>query len=243
MRLSNVTLAALLLVFIQCAYATESIEADKATAKEHRPIIRLSATAQTEVPNDLAAIQSFVEVGDVNAAVASGKVTQLLQSALAALGKENRGVSIRTSVNVNPVYSRDGKTNEWKARAVITLEGSDFAQLSKLGAKLGNGFSIQTIGYRLSDSTRIAEQSKLSLKAIELFRAQASQVAEAFGYKKYDLVNIDVNSNAAFSGSPTYRLEARSMAAMASSGAPPVPLESGDASLNAVVSGTIGLIQ
>jgi predicted secreted protein len=243
MRLSNYPLVTLLLVSIQCVYATEPTEADKLTTKEHRPIIRLSATAQSEVPNDLAAIQSFVEVGDANAAVASGKVTQLLQLALTSLGKENRGIVVRTSVSVNPLYHRDGKTNEWKARAVITLEGSDFAQLSKLGAKLGNGFAIQSIAYRLSDAARIAEQGKLSLQAIELFRAQANQVAEAFGYKKYDLVNIDVNSNAAFNGAPIYRLEARSMAAMASTATPPAPLESGEASINSVVSGTIGLVQ
>ncbi len=216
---------------------TGAAQAQTTPSTPPTPVLNLEATASSEVSADIATMQWFVEVADSDSAQASMKAAGALAEALNNIAKEPAVVSRRTQLNTFPAYNKDGKVNGWRARADVFIEGTDFANLSKAGGRLGNGFAIAQVSYRLSDAARSREEERLSGRAIADFRQKAQSAAHQFGFRAASVKEVTVRQGGA-SFAPAPRAF-RMMAAAAD--APPMPLEGGQATVNVTVTGSVYL--
>jgi predicted secreted protein len=134
-----------------------------------------------------------------------------------------------------PVYGKDQQVTAWRVRAELALESSDFKALSALAGKLGARLAIASMNYSLSAASRKAAEKRLIGEAIAAFRDKAQAAAQAFGYAKFRIRDVSVNSG----GSVQPRPLARAFSAMAGADAAPMPIEAGRATVTVAVSGSV----
>jgi predicted secreted protein len=123
-------------------------------------------------------------------------------------------------------------------RSEILLESRDPAALSMAVGALQSTLAIGSIQFLPAPETRRKAENEAALEAIAAFRAQASRIAATLK-KPYRIRQMSVNG----SGHGTQsRMLARGAVAMAADAAP-MPVEAGDSSLTATVSGKIELTE
>jgi predicted secreted protein len=125
----------------------------------------------------------------------------------------------------------------WRVRAELVLDSSDFKALSALTGRLGARLAVASVNYVLSTASRKAAEKKLMTEAIAAYRDKAQAAAQAFGYARFRIREVGVNTG----GIPMPRpLDARRFAAMAAAAEPAaVPIEAGRATVTVSVSGSV----
>ncbi|MFN7834260.1 MAG: SIMPL domain-containing protein [Burkholderiaceae bacterium] len=204
-----------------------------AGAHSKPPLLHLEANAQAEVATDLASVQWFCEVSDSSAAAASSRASALLTEALGKLDGATAVLQRRTGLKTYTNNYSNGKIAGWRARAEITLEGTDFVELSKAGQRIAGPFAIGNIGYRLSDTARKREEARLTAEAVSEFRDKAAQAARFFGFSGYELAEVQVSQSQA------PELPQRMMMVGAARADTPAPLEGGLQTLQVSVRGAV----
>jgi predicted secreted protein len=224
-------------VLVGGAHAQEQSPASQgsvrlAGAHSKPPLVHLEANAQAEVATDLASVQWFCEVSDTSAAAASSRASMLLTETLNKLDGAPAVLQRRTALNTYPNYS-NGKIAGWRARAEITLDGTDFAELSKAGQRVAGQFAIGHIGYRLSDTARRREEARLTAEAIAEFRDRAAQAARLFGFSSYEIAEVHLSQ----SQPPAFAPRMMKLGAVRADA--PMPLEGGLQTLQVSVRGAV----
>ena len=205
----------------------------------HEPTITLEHTQQQEVANDIASVSLFFETKDKDAGLASQKATVALNNALAKLKSETGVQEKRSSIQTYSDFGADGKVSGWRARVELTLDGSDFADLSKAASKTAPDFAFASISYRLSTETRQKEEQRLMSKAIQAFREKAQTISTAFGFSGYQLADVAVKTSSDLGSGPRFRAEPMMMASAMSSDPATAGLEGGKARVTVSVTGAI----
>jgi predicted secreted protein len=201
-------------------------------------LINLDASATTDVSNDeLITHLQVIEDGRDPAKLTSlvNKKTGLVLDAL-----ENfKAISAKTSnYNTRPLY-HEGEISSWQVSQQLTLETSDFEQMSQFIAEINSLANIQSMQFRVSRQQ--AEQVKQALlkEAIGKFKNKAKLVADQFDSPKYQLVSLSVDGNHI---SPMPVMErATMMAADASGKGVPAALSAGSNEVTVQVRGTVQL--
>jgi predicted secreted protein len=200
--------------------------------------LSLSASASTEVTNDVLVITFSTQREAHEASTVQTQLTQALNAALTEARKAAQPgqVDISTgSFSVQPRYAPKGEAMKWQGTAELRAEGKDFDALTRLVGRIQT-LSVAHVGYRLSREARDKAQAEVSAQAIARFRGQAETHAKAFGFSAVTLRAVEVSTGEAFvPPMPRFRVASAEMAAAA----PPLPVEAGTSSVTATVSGSV----
>ena len=198
------------------------------------PTVSLEANASSKVPNDemvvtVGAVSSGKDVGALNEAVLA-MLNNAVKKAKAVPGVKTQLANVQTQ----PDW-RDGRQVGWQVSGEVILTSQDMPALANLSGNLGQQMQIRSVGFQLSDAKRRAEETRLLKDAAANFRARAQATAQAFGYAKYEITELGVNSGSQFPPPRPMMMEKSAMAASAS----PVPAEGGNSDVTVTVTGRI----
>jgi len=209
-------------------------EASAPTANQ----LALSASASTEVTNDVLVIIFSTQREAADAATVQAQLTQALNAALAEARRAAQPGQVDISTgnfSVQPRYAPKGEPMKWQGVAELKAEGKDFDALTRLVGRI-QSLSVAQVGYRLSREARDKVQGEVSAQAIASFRSQAEAYARAFGFGAVTIRAVEVSTNES-SAPPMPRFRAAS-ADMAMAAAP-LPVAAGKSEVSAVVSGSV----
>lgn len=200
------------------------------------PYANLRAEAVREVARDTVRITLAAEVRDSEQSQVAANLSRSVDSVMKDLkGKE--GVKVYSgNFQVWPMSDRDGRVSDWRGRAEIILESTDFELASKLAGAVADRMPITNLDFSVAPEQRARYEAELLEEAATAFRARAQKLAKAFGYESYKIREITLGGSGA-----QYRPEARMMAMAAADAAPNVPLEGGTERISLSVEGTIFL--
>mgnify|MGYP001765269659 CR=1 FL=1 len=224
--------------FAAFGLACSSLVAQADTAPMVANQLTLSASASTEVTNDILVISFSTQREGTDPAVVQSQLTQAVNSALAEARKAAQPgqVDISTgSFSVQPRYTAKGESMKWQGVAELRAEGRDFDALTRLVGRIQT-LSVGNVSYKLSREARDKALEQVSTQAIARFRSQADAYAHAFGFGSVTLRAVEISTGEGFvPPGPRFRVAAADMAAAA----PPLPVEAGKSSVTATVSGSV----
>jgi predicted secreted protein len=200
--------------------------------------LSLSASASTEVTNDILVITFSTQREGVDPAAVQAQLTQAVNAALAEARRAAQPGQVDTSTgnfSVQPRFAPKGEPLKWQGVAELSAEGRDFDALTRLVGRIQT-LSVAHVGYRLSRETRDKLQAEVSAQAIARFRSQAEIYAKAFGFGGVTLRAVEVSTGEAHAP-PTPRFRMAAADALTSTAA--LPVEAGKSSVTATVSGLV----
>ena len=198
-------------------------------------VVSLSASGAVEVTQDLLAITLNATRDGADAAVVQSQLKTVLDAALAEARKAAQPgqMDVRTgNFSLFPRYDKANKISGWQGTAELVLEGRDFPRIAATGGKIPN-MTIANIGFGLSREQRAKVEGEAQTKAIEQFKAQATEIARN---SAFTLREVAVNSNDNQEMRP--RMMAMAKGASMSSDAP-IPVEAGKSTVVVNVSGSV----
>lgn len=197
------------------------------------PQASLQAQASTEVAHDTVQIVLAAELR----ASSQTDVAQALNARLDSVmqqAKEAAGVTASSgSYRIWPSTNQDGKIAEWRGRAEILLNSTDFMAASRLAASLGDRMPISGLSFSVSKGARAAAEGKLLGEAVAAFKDRAQALTKALGFAAYRYGTIDLGGNGQAAPMP------RMMMAKAADSMAAAPIEGGTETITVSVSGTI----
>lgn len=234
----RVWMALNLLVVMSCAHAQGDRTAALVNAAPAQ-ILHLSASAQTEVPQDWLVMSLSVQKEGLLAPWVQNQLNTVLAAALsvaAPLAQPER-LEVRTgSMNVSPRYGRDGKIHGWTGSAQLVLQGKDAEQITALAARLQD-LTVSQIDWMLSSDQQKEAEARIQAQAVERFRAKAQVLAQQFGFASYSLHEVRVTAQEASEGI----MPRMAVAQMDAPPASPVPTLAGKSRVVVNISGSIQL--
>jgi predicted secreted protein len=223
----------------QMANPSSSLASNALQAEPHQ-VLHLTASAQTEVPQDWLVMVLTVQKDGVQAASVQKQLHAVLGAALAVATPMAKPGAVEVStgeMNVSPRYGRDGKINAWAGFAQLILQGRDSVQIATLASRLPDSV-VSQMDWRLSQEQRVAAESRLQAEAVERFQSKAQSLTQQFGLTAYTLKEVRVNAQETAEGLVIPRM---AMAQMDAPSAAPVPTLAGKSRVVVNVSGSIQL--
>jgi predicted secreted protein len=203
-------------------------------------VLHLSASAQTEVPQDWLVMVLSVQREGMQAPAVQKQLNTVLAAALAGATPQNKpgSVEIKTGdMNVSPRYGRDGKINGWQGSAQLVLQGRDAIQIATLAGQLTD-WTVSQIDWRLSAVRKQESETRIQAEAVERFQGKAQSLTQQFGFARYTLKEVRVSAQETGEGIMPRRV---SMAPMDAPSAAPVPTLAGKSLVVVNISGSIQL--
>lgn len=159
-------------------------------------ILNFQAEATRQVSNDEMHAVLFLEKSHKQPAELSAQITQLMNQAL-NVAKKYPQVKVETgSQTTYPVYDNDStKLKEWRGRAEINIESTDFKAASQLVSELQQNFQTQSINFTVSDAQRKKVENELMTEASKNFQQRAQILSQAWNKSSYNLVSLNFNTN------------------------------------------------
>jgi predicted secreted protein len=194
--------------------------------------IHLSSTANTEVENDVLIAILYVQregsklpplVNDVNEHIAKA----VKQS------RQIPHIDVQTlSHQTDPIYDKQ-RLSGWRVRQSILLKSQDSESLGQLIGDLQPILAVESIQYTVSLNKMREVEDKLIAEAIDAFSQRAKLVTNQFGYSRYRLVDINIDTATAI-----HSMRTRG-AVMAMEVIAPPTIEAGKQEIQVTVNGTI----
>lgn len=231
MRKTFPTLAVLLLLgAAPCALAQ---------APDPSGLVRLSASARSEVANDQLSATLFVEQEHADAKTLMARVNELLSDAQSK-ARQFKDVEVRTSAfSTHPIYDNNGRAiRGWRARADLTLTGPLKGNIAQAVAALQDSMVVAHLSPGVSTLRREQVREELAVAAIRSFRERAGAYAQAFGAAGWELHEAAVDANLNSQPQPYPMAMKAGMRGVAESVAA-LPVEAGNSSVEVTVSGSI----
>lgn len=220
-----------------------SATAHAQTPLERRNVLSLNHAASQEVTQDLLAVTLQAFKDGPSAAEVQTSIKQLIETSLGEARRTAQpgAMDVRTGAfSLNPRYTTQGKVNGWQGQAQLVLEGTDMARIAQAVGRL-NDLNVTQVSYGLSRALRDKTETALTTQAIGGFRAKALDMAKAFGFAGFTLVEVSVQS-----GEPGFEGRMAPMmmkSAMAADAAPvALPVEPGKGLVTVTVSGQVVLM-
>jgi len=159
-------------------------------------LVNVQAEATRQISNDEMHAVLFIERSKKQPAELSALITQLMNQAIAT-AKKYPQVKVETGAQTTyPVYDNDSqKLKEWRGRAEIRLESTDFKAVSQLISELQQNFQTQSIEFTVSDTKRKKVENELMVEASKNFQQRAQMLSQAWNKTGYNLVNLNLNTN------------------------------------------------
>lgn len=162
-------------------------------------VLNIQADATRQVSNDEMHAVLFIEKSNKQPAELSYQINQLMNQAL-SLAKKYPQVKIETgSQTTYPVYDNDStKLKEWRGRAEVNIESTDFKAASQLVAELQQNFQTQSVNFTVSDAQRNKVENQLMIEASKNFQQRAQLLTQAWNKSGFNLVNLNLNTSSSY---------------------------------------------
>ncbi|KAB0652075.1 DUF541 domain-containing protein [Acinetobacter bohemicus] len=159
-------------------------------------LVNIQAEAARKVSNDEMHAVLYIEKSNKQPAELAVQITQLMNQAMAS-AKKYPQVKVETgSQTTYPIYDNDSrKLKEWRGRAEIQIESTDFKAASQLVSELQQSFQTQSINFSVSDAQRKKVENELMVEASKNFQQRALTLSQAWNKSGYNLVNLNLNTN------------------------------------------------
>ena len=159
-------------------------------------LVNIQAEAARKVSNDEMHAVLYIEKSNKQPAELAVQITQLMNQAIAS-AKKYPQVKVETgSQTTYPIYDNDSrKLKEWRGRAEIQIESTDFKAASQLVSELQQNFQTQSINFSVSDAQRKKVENELMIEASKNFQQRAQTLSQAWNKSGYNLVNLNLNTN------------------------------------------------
>lgn len=199
------------------------------------PRADLSVSASRPAVNDQLQAVVFTEASGATPAALAAKVNPLIASGL-RLAKAYPQVKAKSGTSQTfPVYGKNGRVDSWRLRSEIELESGDSTALAELLGKLQQTLMLETLQFQPSPEGRQRAEDGAIQDALTAFKARAALVAASLG-KPWRIRHIAINTNGERPVMPMMRSK------MLAAEAAPMPLEGGESTITATVSGQIDLV-
>lgn len=158
-------------------------------------VANVQAEASRDVSNDEMHAVLYIEKSNKQPAELSAQINQLMNQALAT-AKKYPNVKFTTGSQTSyPVYNPDNiKLKEWRGRAEVRLEGTDFKTTSQLINELQQNFQTQSIQFKVSEQQRKKVENELIVEASKNLQQRAQLLSQAWNKSGYNLVNLQINT-------------------------------------------------
>jgi predicted secreted protein len=207
-----------------------------AEEESHYNRVNLSVQSQKEAGNDTLVAVLYAQREGIDLEKLSNEVNKIIHQAITT-SKMNSVIKVQTlDYQTSPVYVKQQMTG-WRVRQSLQLESQDIDAISQLIGKLQASLAMQSISYKVSPSRREKVEAQLIAEAVASFQQRANQITQHLGYKKYQLVSMDVRT----SGTPVRPLSMRASPMLESTAAVPT-LEPGTRTITVNINGTIELV-
>ena len=159
-------------------------------------LVNIQAEAVRKVSNDEMHAVLYIEKSNKQPAELAVQITQLMNQAMAS-AKKYPQVKVETgSQTTYPIYDNDSrKLKEWRGRAEIQIESTDFKAASQLVSELQQNFQTQSINFSVSDAQHKKVENELMVEASKNFQQRALTLSQAWNKSGYNLVNLNLNTN------------------------------------------------
>ena len=159
-------------------------------------IVNVQAEAARQVSNDEMHAILYIEKSNKQPAELASQITQLMNQAM-MLAKKYPQVKVETgSQTTYPVYDNENrKLKEWRGRAEVQIESTDFKAASQLVSELQQNFQTESINFTVSDAQRKKVENELMIEASKNFQQRAQLLTQAWNKTSYNLVNLNLNTN------------------------------------------------
>lgn len=203
-------------------------------------IINIQAEASRQVANDEMRAILYIEKSNRQPADLANQINQLMNQAIAT-AKKYPAVKVETGAqSTYPIYDTDGrKLKEWRSRAEVYIESTDFKAASQLVSELQQNFQTQSIGFSVSENQRKKVENELMLEVSKSFQQRAQTLAQAWNKSGFQLVNLNMNTNN-YTIQPLMRATMAKME-MASDAVATQNVAGGDSKITVNANGTIQL--
>ncbi len=202
-------------------------------------VVQLSAEGQVEVAQDLLSMTLSTTKEGGDAPTVQSQLKTALDAALAEARKAAQPgqLDVRTgNFSLYPRYGKDGKIATWSGTVELVLDGRDFPRITGVAGRIGT-LTVSRIGFGLSREQRAKVEGEAQAQAIERFKAKAADLAKNFGFARYTLREVAVNTG---ESSPMPRPRMMAMEAKSfSADSAPVPVEAGKSTVTVNVSGSV----
>ncbi|UNT65335.1 SIMPL domain-containing protein [Acinetobacter towneri] len=201
-------------------------------------IVNVQAEATREVSNDQMHAVLYIEKSHKQPAELASQINQLMSQAIATARKYPQ-VKVETgSQTTYPIYDNDSrKLKEWRGRAEVRVQSTDFKAASQLVSELQQNFQTQSINFSVSDAQRKKVENELMVEASKNFQQRAKTLAQAWNKPNYELVNLNINTNS-YSHQPIPRM-AMMKASNADMAVPEQEVAAGESKMTVTANGSI----
>lgn len=202
-------------------------------------IVSIQAEASRKVVNDEMIAVLYVEKSNKQPAALANEVSQLMNQAT-SLAKKYPQVKVKTdSQNTYPIYDNDNrKLKEWRSRANIRLESTDFKAASQLISELQQSFQTESINFNVSSTQRNKVENELMVEASKNFQQRAQLLSQAWNKGSYNLVNLNINTQNNYP-QPVMMRNTMAKFSEAADAVPPQNVEAGESTITVNANGSI----
>ncbi|MCL6246594.1 SIMPL domain-containing protein [Acinetobacter sp. ANC 4945] len=200
-------------------------------------IVNIQADATRQVSNDQMHAVLYIEKSNKQPAELATQINQLMTQAVNT-ARKYPAVKIETgSQSTYPIYDNDSrKLKEWRGRAEVRLESTDFKAASQLVSELQQNFQTESISFSISDAQRKKVENELMVEASKNFQQRAQALAQAWNKSGYNLVNINLNTSN-YGGQPVPRMAM--MKAASADAIPEQEMAGGESKITVSANGSI----
>lgn len=206
-----------------------------AVETNHYNRVTYQVTEQQEVANDEITVTMGIERDGQDATKLANEINQLIVAANTTIKKFPTIKSSTSDYSIRPVYTRDNRLDHWRGASSIVLKSQSIKDMVSLVQILQKTLLIKSTRYNVSPELKEKIETGMIEAALKKFNSRAETVSKGMGFKKYRLVNININN----SGSAPRPIYAMASPKMASADIAPPSFESGLSTLKVTVSGTI----
>ncbi|NYT58333.1 SIMPL domain-containing protein [Alcaligenaceae bacterium] len=207
-------------------------------AQQKWPQAQLQAEANAEIVQDTVKITLATELSDTTQAAVADALTKALQDTMKQAKSDAQGkAAIKISsgnYRIWPMNDKEGKITNWRGRAEILIESTDFPGASELAANLSDRMPVDNLRFSVSPQARAKKEEALLEEAVQAFRDRAQALTQAFGFASYSIKEINLGGSGA-----RYESAPRMMAMVADKAS--VPLEGGTEMVSVSINGSIFL--
>lgn len=201
-------------------------------------LVNVQAEASRQVSNDEMHAILYIEKSNKQPAELASQITQLMNQAIAT-ARKYPNVKVETgSQTTYPIYDNDSrKLKEWRGRAEIQIESTDFKAASQLVNELQQNFQTQSINFTVSDAQRKKVENELMVEASKNFQQRAQLLSQSWNKSGYNLVNLNLNTSNNY---PQPIMMRSSMAKFSDAEAAPMPeVAAGESKITVNANGTV----
>ncbi len=202
-------------------------------ANDHYDRVNLSATAQTQVENDIVIAVLYTEEQGRDPVLLADLVNQRIGEAIKQVKRHNEIKLQTNSYTTHPIYNNN-KITGWRVRQSIRLESRGMALMSILLGDLQQSLSLQQVSFAVSPELKNTTDDRLIAEALQVFEQRANNIIRQLGRRDYKIVDLDI-------GTTTNQAVPRhfEMATMSSSRMAAPAIEGGEQTLQVIVNGQI----